>query len=170
MFRATCRIVLAAIGVVFLVSTARADDSTWPRELNTDKGVLTIYQPQPEKFENNVLSGRAAVSLVPKGKTTPVFGVFWFTGRVDTDRDKGTATIRDISVTNVRWPESSKEKEDEAKVFLTSLMPKKEIPISLDRLKASLATAELEQKSVAGLKSDPPKIVVSQEVSELLLY
>ena len=49
-------------------------------------------------------------------------------------------------------------------------MPKTGIPISLERLKASLATAELEKKSIEGLKHDPPKIVVIEESSELLLY
>ncbi len=50
------------------------------------------------------------------------------------------------------------------------LMPTTGIPISLERLKASLATAELERKSIEGLKHDPPKIVVMQEPAELLLY
>ena len=75
---------------------AVAADSTWPREIGTEKGVLTIYQPQPEKFEDNVLDGRAAISMLPKGKSEPIFGVMWFTAKVDTDRDAGTALIRDI--------------------------------------------------------------------------
>src|SRR5262245_14787002 len=86
-------------------------DNTWPREIKTEKGVLTIYQPQPEKFTNNLLQARAALSLIPTGKTTPVFGVMWFNGRVDTDRDAGTSLLRDITVTNTRWPESTPEKE-----------------------------------------------------------
>ncbi|MFI5370355.1 MAG: carbohydrate-binding family V/XII, partial [Candidatus Eisenbacteria bacterium] len=170
MHRTTSRIVLAAIGVLLALGPASAADKSWPRELKTEKGVLTIYQPQPEKFENNILTGRAAASLVPKGQTTPVFGVFWFTGRVDTDRDKGTAVLRDIAVTNTRWPESTEPNEKDISAFLTALMPKTGVPISLERLKASLATAELEQKSIAGLKHEPPKIIVTQEVSELLLY
>ena len=147
-----------------------ADEKQWPRELSTDKGVLTIYQPQPEKFEDNLLEARAAVSLVPKGKTEPIFGVVWFSGKVDTDRDKGTATIRDIVVTNARWPDSDKAREQEMSVFLSGLMPKTPVPISLERLRASLATTDLEKKSVEGLKHDAPKIVVVQEIAELLLY
>ena len=106
MHRMLRRVVLAAIGLSLVLSfgTASAADKTWPREMSTDKGILTIYQPQPEKFTNNLLQGRAAISLVPKGKTAPVFGVFWFSGRVDTDRDAGTAMLRDITVTESRWP------------------------------------------------------------------
>src|SRR5512139_3924018 len=163
---------LAAAVFTLLLGTGpvSADDKMWPREMQTEKGLLTIYQPQPEKFENNVLTGRAAASLVPKGKTAPVFGVFWFTAKVDTDRDAGTAMLRDIVVTNARWPESEKAKEEELSIFLTSLMPKTGVPISLERLRASLSTAELEKKSVEGLKHDPPKIVVVQETAVLLAY
>src|SRR4029079_408953 len=109
---------LAAAFLVLGAPLAHAADNTWPRELKTDKGVLTIYQPQPEKFNDNVLEARAAVSMIPNGKTTAIFGVMWFTGHVDTDRDKGTATLRDIKVTRARWPESEDTKEYQFVAFL----------------------------------------------------
>lgn len=147
-----------------------AADSTWPREIVTDKGTLTIYQPQPEKFDGNTLQGRAAASFGTKGAADPTFGVFWFSGRVDTDRDSGTSMVRDIVVTDVRWPDSKEEEQRKVAEFITGLMPKTGIPISLERLKASLATAEMEQKNVEGFKNDPPRIVVVEELAELLLY
>jgi hypothetical protein len=99
-------IVTTALSCWFVfVGSAIAEDRTWPRELDTEMGVFTFYQPQPDKFENNLLQGRAAISLVAKGKKEPVFGVIWFSGRVDTDRDEETALLRDIVVTNARWPE-----------------------------------------------------------------
>jgi len=152
--------VYLALGLSLLaVATAAAADATWPREIGTEMGVLTVYQPQPEKFENNVLEGRAACSMLKKGASAPIFGVFWFSGKVDVDRDAGTALLRDITVTHTRWPESSKENEEKMSVFLSSLMPKTGLPISLERLRASLATVESEKKSVEGLKHDPPKIL-----------
>src|SRR5262245_59241859 len=163
---------LLAVGlfVVLTGAVAFAADPTWPREMKTDLGVLTLYQPQPEKFSSNELTGRAALSMIPKGKSTPVFGVMWFKCRVDTDRDSGTAMLRDIIVTNSRWPESDSAKEVQFSMFLTQLMPKTGVPISLSRLQQSLATAEKEMQSVEGLKHDPPKSVVVEEPAELLLY
>jgi hypothetical protein len=173
MRRLTHQVLLLAIGLGSLAFSARAAvaaDATWPREIGTEKGVLTVYQPQPEKFENNVLSGRAAISLVPKGSTTAIFGVLWLTGRVDTERDSGTVMLRDIVVTQSRWPESTQKEEENFSIFVTSLMPKTGLPISLQRLRASLATLEAEKQSVADLKNDPPKIVVMREPTELLLF
>jgi len=161
-------VVLLAIGATLGIASA---DATWPREIVTDKGTLTIYQPQPEKFDGNSLKGRAAASFGSKGgPADPTFGVFWFTGRVDTDRDTGTSMLRDIVVTEVRWPDSKDEEQRRVAEFITGLMPKTGVPISLERLKASLATAEMEQKSAEGFKNDPPKIIVMEELAELLLY
>src|SRR5580765_3641662 len=163
-----------AIGLVVLAlvvcGVARGADKTWPREIQTSMGVLTIYQPQPEKFDNNILQGRAAISLIKKGTTTPIFGAMWFTAHVDTDRDKGTAMIRDIVVNQTRWPESKQEDQEKFSAFLSELMPKTGVPISLETLKQSLATAETEKKSIEALKHDPPKILVEYEPSVLLLY
>ena len=165
---------VSLLGIVLSIlvahTAAAVADGGWPREMKTDMGVLTIYQPQPEKFNDNILTGRAAVSLVPKSKTEPVFGVMWFKCRVDTDRDSGQAMLRDIVVEKSRWASSDSAKEVQFSMFLTQLMPKTGVPISMGRLEASLATADLEQQSVQGLKNDPPKIVVVEEPSQLLLF
>src|SRR5215831_12275816 len=113
-------IALSAVASVAVAATTDADKG-WPRELKTDKGILTIYQPQPEKFQDNVLEARAALSMIPTGKTTPVFGVMWLKGRVDTDRDSGNAMLRDLMVTRSRWPESDSAKEVQFSMFLTQL-------------------------------------------------
>jgi hypothetical protein len=42
-----------------------APDVAWPRERKTDDGTtITVYQPQLERWADNNLSGRAAVSVV----------------------------------------------------------------------------------------------------------
>ncbi len=161
---------LALPALLFLVATSPAADATWPREIKTDKGIFTVYQPQPEKLVGNLLSARAAASLLEPKETEPTFGVFWFTCRVDTDNDAETSTLRDIVVTQVRWPESTPEEEKKVADYLTNLWKDTVLPISLERLKASLATAELEAKSLEGLKHDPPRIVFVEELSVLLLY
>src|SRR5262249_4198871 len=102
--------------------------------------------------------------------TSPIFGVFWFTSRVDTDRDSGMTMLRDIVVTNTRWPDSEKGKEEQVSMYLTSLMPKTGIPMSLERLRASLATVDLDRNSVEGSTLDSPKIIGLQETTERVSY
>jgi len=53
------------------------EQSDWPREIVTNKGVIVVYQPQPEQLEGNLLKARAAVGIEVQG-LSPVFGVVWF--------------------------------------------------------------------------------------------
>lgn len=51
------------------------------------------------------------MSLELKKTPDPIFGAFWFTAKLDTDSDAGTAVVRDIQVTKVSWPDSTEENE-----------------------------------------------------------
>jgi hypothetical protein len=171
MYQILNKTILGSIIFILILAAAIADtEENWPREIETDGGIVTVYQPQPENFEDNVLQGRAAASWLPRNATEPTFGVFWFSARVDTDRDAGTSLVRDIVVTRVRWPDSDPEAEGKVARTLTELMPQKGIPIALEQLKASLLTAESEKRSLEGLKHNPPKIVVVEELAVLLQY
>jgi hypothetical protein len=163
---ATGLLALAAIAV----RSAAAADVEWPQDITTPKATITIYQPQPESFKGDTLTGRAAMSFLTTGKKDPIFGAFWFTAKVETDLDTRTGVIRSVTVTKVRWADATEAEQTEFSGVVQNAFPEKGIPISLDRLSASLATAEKEQKSLEGLKNDPPKIVFSETLAELLLY
>jgi hypothetical protein len=99
----------ARISVVLalLALPAIAAALEWPQEVTAEEGTIVVYQPQPESLIGDTLTGRAAMSLELEGGGEPVFGAFWFEAKISTDTDQGTALIRDVKVTNVRWPESS---------------------------------------------------------------
>ena len=149
---------------------AQTADPGWPREITMDKGSIVIYQPQAETFKGSILTGRAAMALKLNGKTEPVFGAFWFKARVNTDTDARTATLTDVDVTKVRWTDATPEQQEALSKLVESRVPAEGWPMSMDRLSASLATAEREAKSVAELRNEPPKIIFTYELSVLLLY
>lgn len=142
----------------------------WPKEIEAPEGTIVVYQLQPEKLSGNLLTGRAAMALELKNRPEPVFGVFWFSAKIDTDQDDGTAIVRDLQVTNVRWPDSTDEGEARFTEIVNNAVPKAGYEISLERLSASLATAEREQRSLDSIKNDPPAIVFSEELAVLLIY
>jgi len=165
---------LAALAAALLLLlggalVARAQ-TTWPQEITDPEGTIVVYQPQPEKLTGNVLTGRAAMSLKLKGKTEPTFGAFWFTSMIDSDADAGTTVVRDIKVTKVRWPESKEADEARFTRVVEAAAARSTLSASTERLSASLANAEREQRSLAELKNDPPKIVFASELAVLLLY
>ncbi len=153
-----------------LSPSARAQETGFPREIQATEGTVIVYQPQPESLKGNVISGRAAMALKLKGKSEPIFGAFWFTARLDTDEEAGTATVRDIKVTKARWPGVKPEDEARFTQVVEGAVPAEGLPTSMERLSASLANAEREQKSLAELRNDPPKISFETELAVLLLY
>lgn len=157
--------------LLLLAATASAAHAvSWPQEIDAAEGTIVVYQPQPETLKGNVLTGRAAMALQVKNRKDPIFGAFWFTARVDTDRAAGTARVRDLKVTQVRWPDSKDADEQRFTKAVEAAMPTAGFDISLARLTASLATAEREQQSVEALKNDPPKMVFSNALAVLLTF
>ncbi|MBS3823636.1 MAG: carbohydrate-binding family V/XII, partial [Wenzhouxiangellaceae bacterium] len=142
----------------------------WPQEIAAEEGTIVVYQPQPEALEGNTLRGRAAMALELTGRDDPIFGAFWFESAIDTDRADGTALIRSVRVTDVRWPASRDADEQRFTAVVEAAVPTAGFRISLDALTASLKTAETEQTSIENLKNDPPVIVFREELAVLLLY
>ena len=165
---------LAALAAVFLFLLGAASfagaQTTFPQEITDPEGTIMVYQPQPEKLAGIVLTGRAAMSFQLKGRREPTFGAFWFTSIVESDADSGMTVVRDIKVTKVRWPESKEADEARFTKVVETAAARATLSVSTDRLSASLANAEREQRSLAELKNDPPKTVFASQLAVLLLY
>lgn len=163
---ARCLLVIALLPGSVLAEEALE----WPQEVAAPEGTIVVYQPQPESLKGNVLTGRAAISLELKDREEPIFGAMWFSAKIDTDHEQGTALVRDLKVTKVGWPDSKDAGEQRFTRLVEAAIPESGFEISLERLSASLATAEVERKSLEDLKSEPPDIRFSETVAVLLLY
>ncbi|MBU2871376.1 carbohydrate-binding family V/XII [Colwellia sp. E2M01] len=161
----TALFMLAVISVSFIASA-----SEWPQELKGDKGTIVIYQPQPEKLVGNVLTGRAAMQLILKNKKDPVFGVFWFSSSIQTDRDTNSVVITNIKVTKVGWPDSKDSEEQTFTNFVEHELQHSSFSGSLSKLTATLATADQVEESLEGIKNDPPIIIFKDKLAVLLTY
>ena len=64
-------VLLAALLTMTLPARATQSEG-WPREIDTAKGKIVIYQPQVDTFSGDKLTSRAAVSVTPTGKGEPV--------------------------------------------------------------------------------------------------
>ncbi|MEM1402532.1 MAG: carbohydrate-binding family V/XII [Pseudomonadota bacterium] len=171
MCRAMLGGLVALTAVLFAASVQSQEEGlSWPQEITGDEGTLVIYQPQPEALDGDKLSARAAISLEPAGSGEAIFGAMWFESRIATDRSAGTASVLDITVTKVGWPDSKDAGEQRLIQFVEKAFPDHGFDISLDRLSASLETADIERKSLEDLKNDPPIIVFREELTALLLF
>jgi hypothetical protein len=153
-----CAMMMATFGTNAIEIKEGEEGMPWPRDIVVPQGTITIYQPQPESFENNILDARAAVSVTLKDKKEPVFGAVWFTCRMDTDLQERMVYLVDIAVKAAKFPEASEKWIEEFSKVVETEIPKWEYSISLDRLIATLEAVEREQEAAADFNNDPPKI------------
>ena len=66
---------LALSILILLVCLVSKAQNKWPKVIPfKNGGSVTIYQPQPESFEGNKITGRSAVSVKETAKSEAVFG------------------------------------------------------------------------------------------------
>ena len=95
------RILLTSI---LFIPVSLMADGNWPKEINTTKSNIIIYQPEPDSMVGDHLYSRAAISFTSAKFPTPVFGAIWSDSRFSTDRESGMCTIYDVKILNVRFP------------------------------------------------------------------
>jgi hypothetical protein len=172
---ATARITTLMLAFAALTVSAQdmakkpAADDGWPRSIDLPEGTITIYQPQPEKLENDKLSGRAAFSAKPKSAAEPVFGAFWFTANIMTDRAEHTVECLNVEVTNIRLPKASEAKTDLIAKAIEREAPAWNLKASLDELVTSVEAVKKQEAQAAKLAMTPPKIHVREIPAVLIL-
>ncbi len=162
---------IAALSLLAVAARPAAGQqvSAWPLRIDTTAGQLSVYQPQPESFEGDQLSARAAVSLTPPGATEPEFGATWFKARVFTDRDARTVTMQDVDVRQVKLPNATPEQEAQFAALLKQQLPQMNVTFSLDQLEASLGNVQKARVESQQLDNAPPRIVFAQTPTTLVV-
>lgn len=149
-------------------SSAPLQDAGWPRQITKDGSTLIYYQPQVDEWKDEKeLSARIAFSLTPKSGTN-LHGVASFSCGTLVDKDASTVYLRDIKITDVRFPSLDDNQAAQPEKTFRSLMPTGGEPISLERLMAELDHSKIDVKKVA-VKNDPPQIFYSSGAAALLI-
>ncbi len=154
--------------MIFVSSAVALADEEWPREIETAKGLVVLYQPQVDSLEGDRLTGRAAVSVKPTGQDEPIFGAAWLEARVETDYDARTAALNEVKVPRVRFQGATDEQQEALAALLTAEIPTWEIELSLDDLMASLEIAERQSLAATNFDDSPPVILFTDEPSVLI--
>jgi hypothetical protein len=167
--KARSLLLTAALSLV-LGGGALAADPGWPRVINAPDGKIVVYQPQIESLDGNILKGRGAVSLTPKGKTEPVFGAVWFESRIEIDRDSRTVDVLEMKIPRVRFPNSTDEDSARYSDIITREAKNWDLNLSLDRMIAGLNAAKREHEQAEDLNMQPPEILFETQPALLVSF
>lgn len=133
-----------------------AQESDWPRTVPLGQGMVTIYSPQIDAMEDNVIQYRSAIAYRATAGSEPVFGAAWFESPAKIDSENRIVSPFGLSLTETRFPAGTKDIQSEFAMVLAQQSPGWNLDFSLDELDSALKTAESESKAV---NTTPPKIV-----------
>lgn len=153
------RTILVLTAIALMSSGALGQDESydafWPKVLTTQRGDITIFQPQVETFAENRLESRSAVSIWLAEDERMIFGAMWFESRLTTDLETRLASLEEVKVTATRFANLDQEKIDKLSRFLEEEIPTWDLTYSLDGLIASLPSYQPRQEQFG---SEPPRI------------
>lgn len=90
--------------IAFLAATPLFAQNAWPKNISTsDGGKLTMYEPQPESLNSNLLTARAAVSVRKSENDEPLFGVIFFNATVQ-NSGRSDNEITSLRITQAKFP------------------------------------------------------------------
>ncbi len=143
-------------------------DNQWPRIIELENAVVTLYQPQLDSWGDGRVEARAAVSVASPPGAEPVFGAVWISGRYEVDRDARTVTLLDITVPKVQFQEATEEQKKKLAAILEEEFPKMDLVFDLDRVIPYLELVEAQIRE-AQVRNDPPRILIRHEPAVLIL-
>ncbi|WP_456460155.1 hypothetical protein [Reichenbachiella sp.] len=162
---------LAVIGLILLAhfGVAQETDSPfWPAQINSSKGTVTMYQPQPESLKGDQLESRAAISIKLKDETELVFGAIWLTSYLEIDRDQRLATLLSAKVNDIRLPEVfDSTKIDVLKSFIETEMLQWDFEMNYDELLATLENIDVTGNQ--SFDNSAPKIIFRESGAILIV-
>lgn len=161
---------LSTLLSVNLIAEETEAKLSWPIEIESKDGfVTTLYQPQLESFEANVLEGRMAVTIKPPKKEM-IFGAVWFKARMSTDLENRTVVLKEMNIIRTHFPDMVKEENiTKFSDLLSKEMESWDLEMSLDRILASLKEVENLNQLSDKINNDPPVIYFRTKPAVLVM-
>ncbi len=138
-------------------------ESRWPRTFTSGVNIFTVYPPQVDKWDGNLIDLYCAVELKSEKQSAAKYGVVWIQARTEVDKVNRLVTLDQAKITRVKFP-VAQDKEGELTAFLEKKLPGATRTISLDRLEAEL-DADNELGKGVEVNNDPPKVIVANKPS-----
>ena len=142
-------------------------ESQWPRIFHSGSVTFTIYPPQVEKWEGNVIDFYCAVESKEGTSSAAKYGVVWLQAWTEVDKVNRLVTLNRIQVIRVKFPAAA-DQEAALSALLAKKLPSVTKTVSLDRLEAAVEADNEEMKGVE-VKNDPPRVIIATKPSLLVL-
>ncbi|HEX3186314.1 MAG TPA: hypothetical protein VHQ94_16070 [Pyrinomonadaceae bacterium] len=150
----------------------KANDRGWPRGYSLpSEAQMVIYEPQIATWEDQKkLVALTAVSYVAKGAQKPGLGTIKLEADTEVALNERLVKFTNLKIVETNFPTLTKEQTQEIATDIEKNLPDEERVISLDRVLAFVDKSTINPKNVQGLKSDPPRIILTDTPSVLVSF
>lgn len=157
--------------LVFLsaILVSNVDAQEWPRQIDSRQETIIVYQPQLERFENDLLTARAAVSIERPTDVEPVFGAIWFEAQLDIEREERSVRLRNVRILQSRFPEASPSQAARYEELINRQASGWDLDMTYDQMLAALDADTRTAVEATDLKNDPPRVLYRQHPALLVL-
>lgn len=84
--------------------TKAASETAWPGTISSVPNTFTVYQPQVDKWEGDLVDLYCAVELKAGPERAAKYGVVWFQARTEVDKLNRLVRLNHAKVTTVKFP------------------------------------------------------------------
>lgn len=149
-------------------SDAKASQiALWPKVIPLEQISITIYQPEAESFNGDILEVRSAFNIFD-GTRLPIFGALWFRARVHIDRSSNSVFYENIQMVDVNFPDITTAKKEEFRKLLDVVIPTWQFNSSLDDFTNAVEIIKVGNESSVALNNNPPNFFYEQTYTELV--
>ena len=156
--------------LVLVLAAGAQNTDNWPKLIHAPDGTpLKIYQPEPETLTGMTLTFRAAISVAEKTTTDPVFGTFWGSATIATDRDSREIMFTSLNITDIRVPhDSAADRLAYLKAAIQAQFPSAAGAVPLDDILTALNQQADQARLSNGLNTQAPVILLTNQPSVLV--
>ena len=143
---------------------------SWPHTVSAGGDKLTVYEPQVESWQGNVLRARAAIGVETPALPKPTYGVVHYTARTEVDKAAGMVTLNDFRVVRAQFPTQQFQTPSFIATLNDAASNRQPMTIALERLQANLAVTQATSPArTLPVANGPPRIIVSYTPALLVL-
>ena len=146
---------------------AQETSSFWPKQIEFEDVIFTIYTPEPEGFNNNILNARAAFSIYDK-QHLPVFGAMWFRCLVQTDVKNNEVYYTNIELVNANFPNANAENVEYLQNLIEEQAQQWHFNSDLQAFYGEIEVININNEYNEAIKNNPPKIYYATEPTVLV--
>lgn len=165
----TLKLYFFCLTALFLFATeaAKGESKNWPREIESNDGDITIFQPSVESLTNDMMEARSAI-IVETEDDGKIFGAIWYKSRISTDRNERTVTLLDMTIEANKFPGLGDETISKIDSYIETEIPKWQIVMSLDEILTGLENNELVNTESEQINNDAPEIIFATSPTALV--